>query len=192
VREKNEDAPRPIPASGWAFLDDGAIVLLPRGTPFRAGALYQFTYRARNPPVAGIGYAATRDWVAFLRYAAKDKAGNANPLGIGASQKITAALAHGTSQSGRFLRDMVYNGFNEADHGERVEPAHLRATPGSGARHRPDRQPCAAAVLSPAARLHVQPAVGLFCYRADGRLALSFWRLAAARARQIAYSGDRP
>lgn len=87
---------------------------------------------------------------------------------------------------------IVYNGFNEADHGERVEPAHLRATPGSGARHRPDRQPCAAAVLSPAARLHVQPAVGLFCYRADGRLALSFWRLAAARARQIAYSGDRP
>ena len=43
---------------------------------------------------------------------------------------------------------IVYNGFNEADHGERVEPAHLRATPGSGARHRPDRQPCAAAVLS--------------------------------------------
>jgi hypothetical protein len=51
--------------------------------------------------------------VAFLRYAGKDKAGTANPLGPPGSVK--AAIAHGTSQSGRFLRDMVYNGFNESE-----------------------------------------------------------------------------
>ena len=112
VRERNEAAATPV---RWEYSGDAAIRLLPEGTPFRAGALYQFSYRAKNPPVSGIGYAATRDWVAFLRYAARDQAGTPNPLGIGAGQKISAALAHGTSQSGRFLRDMVYNGFNESE-----------------------------------------------------------------------------
>ena len=115
VRERNDAAPTVIPPSGWEFLDDGAIVLLPRGTPFRAGALYQFSYRARNPPVAGIGYAATRDWIAFLRYQQRDAAGTANPLGPEGRHRIAVALAHGTSQSGRFLRDFVYNGFNETE-----------------------------------------------------------------------------
>src|SRR5260221_3421480 len=81
VRERNDDPARPVPAAGWAVLDDGAIVLLPRGTPFRAGALYQFAYRARNPPVAGIGYAATRDWIAFLRYQQHDGGGTPKPHG---------------------------------------------------------------------------------------------------------------
>ena len=115
VRERNDGAPVTIPRGGWEFRDDGAIVLLPPGTPFRAGALYQFAYRAKNPPVAGIGYAATRDWIGFLRYRQRDAAGAFNPLGSGGRHKIAVALAHGTSQSGRFLRDMLYNGFNETE-----------------------------------------------------------------------------
>ena len=118
VRERNEDAPSLVPREGWEFVAGGetrAIRLLPRGTPFRAGALYQFSYIARNPPVAGIGYAATRDWIAFLRYAQRDRAGTANPLGPEGRHRIAVALAHGTSQSGRFLRDLVYQGFNETE-----------------------------------------------------------------------------
>ena len=115
VRERNDDPPRLIPSGDWEFLDDGAIVLLPRGTPFRAGALYQFSYRARNPPVAGIGYAATRDWIGFLRYQQRDSAGTPNPLGPDGRHGVAVALAHGTSQSGRFLRDMLYHGFNETE-----------------------------------------------------------------------------
>jgi hypothetical protein len=65
--------------------------------------------------VAGIGYAATRDWVAFLRYARQDSAGTANPLAPDGRHKIAVALAHGTSQSGRFLRDLLHNGFNETE-----------------------------------------------------------------------------
>ena len=115
VRGKNEDAPVAIPAAGWDFLDDSAIRLAPPGTPFRAGALYQFSYRARNPPVAGIGYAATRDFVAFLRYQQQDSAGTANPLGPGGRHNISVALAHGSSQGGGFLRGMLYRGFNETE-----------------------------------------------------------------------------
>ncbi len=115
VREKNDDAPVVIAAAGWDFLDDAAIRLSPPGQAFRAGALYQFSYRARNPPVAGIGYAATRDFVSFLRYQQQDSAGTANPLGPGGRHNISVALAHGSSQGGGFLRGMLYRGFNETE-----------------------------------------------------------------------------
>jgi hypothetical protein len=115
VRDRNEDSPSIIQPAAWEFAGDKGVRLLPAGTPFRAGALYQFSYRAKNPPVAGIGYAATRDWVAFLRYQSKDPAGTANPLGPDGRHKVSVALAHGTSQSGRFLRDLVYQGFNETE-----------------------------------------------------------------------------
>ncbi len=115
VRERNDALPVAIAATGWDFLDDGAIRLSPPGTPFKSGALYQFSYRARNPPVAGIGYAATRDWVSFLRYQQQDREGTPNPLGPGGRHNITAALAHGSSQGGGFLRGMLHGGFNETE-----------------------------------------------------------------------------
>ena len=115
VRERNDALPVPIAATGWDFLDDGAIRLSPPGTLFKAGALYQFSYRARNPPVAGIGYAATRDWVSFLRYQQHDREGTPNPLGPEGRHAITVALAHGSSQGGGYLRGMLHGGFNETE-----------------------------------------------------------------------------
>jgi hypothetical protein len=111
VRDRNEDSPSVIHDQAWQFADGNTIRLLPNGTPFRRGALYQLSYRAKNPPVAGIGYAATRDLIAFLRYAEKD-----NPL----AGVTRVAIAHGTSQSGRYLRDMLYSGFNETEEGKPV------------------------------------------------------------------------
>jgi len=113
VRERNADAPAAVPADQWEFVDSQTIRLLPEGTAFRIGAIYQLVYRAANPPVSGIGFAATRDLVAFLRHATTDDAGTANPLAQGGKTMVTRALAHGTSQSGRYLRDFVYRGFNE-------------------------------------------------------------------------------
>jgi hypothetical protein len=111
VRDRNEDSPSVIHDRAWEFADGNTIRLLPNGTPFRRGALYQLTYRAKNPPVSGIGYAATRDFISLLRYGEQG-----NPL-LGATK---VALAHGTSQSGRYLRDMLYNGFNETEEGRPV------------------------------------------------------------------------
>lgn len=115
VREKNDDAPSRLPSSAWEFADARTIRLVPEGATFRAGALYQLSYIARDPPVAGIGYAATRDFVAFLRYGLRDRAGTFNPLGLGGRHRVSHAIAHGTSQSGRFLRDMLHQGFNETE-----------------------------------------------------------------------------
>jgi hypothetical protein len=113
VRERNTDAPKTLDLDQWEFVDAHTIRLKPPGTAFRIGAIYQLIYKAANPPVSGIGFAATRDLVAFLRHDAADDAGIANPLAAGGKSTITRALAHGTSQSGRYLRDFVYQGFNE-------------------------------------------------------------------------------
>jgi hypothetical protein len=113
VRERNSDPPAAVPADQWEFVDAQTIRLKPEGTAFRIGAIYQLVYRAANSPVSGIGFAATRDLVAFLRHAAADDAGTPNPLAQGGKVAISRALAHGTSQSGRYLRDFVYRGFNE-------------------------------------------------------------------------------
>lgn len=111
VRDRNEDSPSVIHPGAWEFADGNTVRLLPNGTPFRRGALYQLSYIARDPPVSGIGYAATRDLISFLRYGEKE-----NPL----AGVTKVAIAHGTSQSGRYLRDMLYNGFNETEEGKPV------------------------------------------------------------------------
>jgi hypothetical protein len=113
VRDRNADAPTTVAADRWEFVDAQTIRLKPEGTAFRIGAIYQLVYQAANPPVSGIGFAATRDLVAFLRHEAADDAGTPNPLARDGKSAITRALAHGTSQSGRYLRDFVYQGFNE-------------------------------------------------------------------------------
>jgi hypothetical protein len=118
VRERNADEPAVIPAGEWEFVD-AQTIRLKDSKPFRIGAIYQLVYKAANPPVSGIGFAATRDLVAFLRREAADDGGTGNPLAVDRRPAVDRALAHGTSQSGRYLRDFVYSGFNE-DEAHRV------------------------------------------------------------------------
>src|SRR5260221_5006442 len=112
VRDRTENTPSVTQPAAWEFADWASIRLLPLGTAFRPGAIYQLSYIAKDPPVTGIGFAATRDLVDFLRYDTSDK----NPL----AGTTKVAIAHGTSQSGRYLRDMVYRGFNETERGKIV------------------------------------------------------------------------
>jgi hypothetical protein len=121
VRPRETDTPAEIPSSGWAFADSRSIKLLPEGTRFQPGLIYDFRYPAKNPKVLGTGYAATRDLVSFLRYEPLDSAGTANPAGVSpGAPGIRAALAVGISQSGRYLRDHVELGFNQDEAHRRV------------------------------------------------------------------------
>lgn len=112
VRARNADEPTLVAPDQWEFAGPQSIRLKP-AAPFRIGAIYQLIYKAADPPVAGIGFAASRDLVSFLRYAVADEAGTPNPLAADGRPPVDRALAHGTSQSGRYLRDFVYRGFNE-------------------------------------------------------------------------------
>jgi Alpha/beta hydrolase domain len=76
---------------------------------FDNSKIYELIYQAKNPIVMGLGFATTRDIASFLRYETQDDTGNANPLGTA----ITRAYAAGGSQTGGYLRDYIYLGFNE-------------------------------------------------------------------------------
>lgn len=114
VRQHYADPP--VAIDGWRYVDATHIALTPENTPFTQGRLYEFVYRATQPKVAGIAFAATRDWVAFLRHATADDAGAANPL----AGTIEHAYGFAISQPGRFFRDMVTLGFNADEQGRRV------------------------------------------------------------------------
>ena len=58
---------------------------------FEAGKTYQIAYRAANPPVAGLGFVAMRDFVAWLKH---------QPDAVAT---VRHAYAFGASQSGRYL-----------------------------------------------------------------------------------------
>jgi hypothetical protein len=119
VRARNTDEPTVIPADKWEFVDAQTVRLLPAGTAFKIGDIYQMIYKASNPPVTGIGFAATRDIVSFARYTTADDAGTPNPLAAGGRPALNRTISQGNSQSGRYLRDFIYSGFNE-DEAHRV------------------------------------------------------------------------
>jgi len=115
-RVKEADPRIEIPASRWAFADCTTVpfpgkpsttqICLQDG--FSTDAIYELVYTAKNPTVSGLGFASTRDLISFLRHGSCDDRGAGNPL-VG---RIRAALTHGTSQSGRYLRTFLLLGFN--------------------------------------------------------------------------------
>ena len=85
-----------VPRNRWSIKDHR--IGLEGG--FEPGKTYEVFYLAEAPPVAGLGYAAIRDAVAWLKHDATSLA------------PVKYAYAYGSSQCGRFLRDLVYLGFN--------------------------------------------------------------------------------
>jgi hypothetical protein len=83
---------------------------------FEPNLLYQVVFTAKDPLVLGIGFAATRDLAAFVRYSAKDDDGTPNPV----AGLVKYAIAAGTSQSGNFLKTFIHLGFNRDEAGRIV------------------------------------------------------------------------
>ncbi|MDB5317772.1 MAG: hypothetical protein JWO24_3616 [Rhodospirillales bacterium] len=106
------DLPRETPAGLTLSVASPREITVTRPPGYDAGAIYELTYTAANPAISGMGFAAVRDVASFLRHTE----GAANPL-AGRTQR---ALAFGVSQSGRFLRDYLYLGFNQDTAGRPV------------------------------------------------------------------------
>ncbi len=104
-------------------------IYLPTG--FEPGWIYELIYQARDPLVLGLGHVAVRDITSFLRHGREDDQGHANPLYSGTGA-IERAYAWGRSQSGRYLRDFVYQGFNADAQGRRVFDGILPHVSGGG------------------------------------------------------------
>lgn len=95
---------------------------------FRPGYLYELVCQAEGPIIQGLGFAAARDFVSFLRHDASAR----NPLRAANTPAATRALGFGSSQSGRFLRHFVYQGFNADEKDRKVFDGILPHVAGGG------------------------------------------------------------
>jgi hypothetical protein len=117
------DSPRDEPFEsgttdvGTGFLQDHGFAIAEVQWELGQGAdLPTFTDSSEQKHfIEGVGFAIVRDATDFLKNAAADSAGTANPL----HGAIKRTLASGKSQSGRFLKTFLYNGFNTVE-GRRV------------------------------------------------------------------------
>ncbi|MDH3711481.1 MAG: alpha/beta hydrolase domain-containing protein [Cyclobacteriaceae bacterium] len=67
---------------------------------FKPGFIYELVYHSENPVVVGLGLAVIRDVISYVKY---------HPQAI---CKATKGIAVGVSQTGRFLRQFLYQNFN--------------------------------------------------------------------------------
>jgi hypothetical protein len=108
VRENGGATPVVLPREGWRFTDAGHIAM--KGG-FKPGVIYDVVYRSSNPLLVGSSFLAVRDTAAFLRWGTEG-----NPCAGG----LERAYLFGVSQSGRFLREMLYLGLEEDEQGRMV------------------------------------------------------------------------
>lgn len=120
MRVHQNDPPQTVAAGDFAFADctstpfpgvpDPQKLCLRNG--FDPNQIYELYYTAKDPLVLGLGFAATRDLVSWLRTSGD----GSNPL----SGSVKAAVMHGTSQSGRWAREYLQLGFNTDETGRQV------------------------------------------------------------------------
>jgi hypothetical protein len=127
-RMRETDVRVPIPRAQWSLetkpipeVKQGVKGTLPQvrlklAGGFRPGYLYELVCESEGPIVQGLGFVAVRDLVSFLQHDTSER----NPLLAGKKSAITRAYGFGVSQSGRFLRHLLYQGFNVDERGRRV------------------------------------------------------------------------
>ncbi len=108
----SRDAPRiVIPRAQWQFAHvvDGKLTPSNRHIHldggFQPGKIYEYVYVVADPVVAGLGFAAVREFASYAKHAS------------GAMTPVERVYAEGISQNGRFLRDFLYQGFNADEDG---------------------------------------------------------------------------
>jgi hypothetical protein len=117
---------RTIPRGDWEFAREelGVAVRDPRhvfySAGFEPGKIYEVVYRAKDPVVAGTGLAAVRDVISWLKYDTTSIA------------PTTVGIAYGVSQTGRFLRHFLYEGFNTDERGRMAYDGIFSHTAGAG------------------------------------------------------------
>lgn len=131
----HQNDPRvPIASDQWAFADcrktpfpgvpSARHICLKEG--FDTNHIYELIYEAKDPTVLGLGFAATRDLVSFLRYGGDAdgtvlaSAGGATPPTGPLAGTVRHTLFFGSSQSGRMGRGFLGLGFNRDEDGRIV------------------------------------------------------------------------
>jgi hypothetical protein len=115
-----------IPRKEWSFahVADGKLTSDPHyvhlSSGFLPGKIYELVYTAKNPAVVGVGLAAVRDFLSYLKYDSQ------------ATAPVKRVYAVGISQSGRFLRHFIYQDFNADEKGRQVMDGIIAHVAGAG------------------------------------------------------------
>ncbi len=116
-----QSVPDTSAATGRRVMPDSThIAWTANADGFRPGRIYELVYRSRNPAIVGLGPAALRDAVAYLKYDTRSIA------------PVDRIVALGISQTGRFLRHFVYDGFNTTEKGRMALDGMMAITAGAG------------------------------------------------------------
>ena len=139
-RQREKDARVVIPRAQWRLQKRGIEENGERGQlphidlvvsgGLQPGSIYEVVYEAQGPIVQGLGLAGIRDLLSFLKHATSEK----NPLWIVDKRASAAKFAYGfgVSQSGRCLRQFLYDGFNADEKGRPVFDAVMPHVAGAG------------------------------------------------------------
>jgi hypothetical protein len=115
-----------LPRGSWRFGRDSSctVVTDPRSVymaaGFAPGKIYEVVYRAGNPLVVGTGLAVVRDMMSYLKY---------DPTAIAHAK---SGIGYGVSQTGRFIRHFLYQGFNVDERGRPAFDGFFVHTAGAG------------------------------------------------------------
>jgi len=118
VRDGRDTPRRMVPRGQRHFGDRGETIVMERG--FSPGRIYELVYVSQDPPLVGLGLAAVRDMMSFAKYDPR------SPF------PVQQGIAFGVSQTGRFLRHFLYQGFNVDEDGRKVYDGMLIHTAGAG------------------------------------------------------------
>lgn len=126
VRDAPDGQRQTIPRTQWSFahtIDGKAVAdahFIHLNGGFLPGKIYEIVYQAKDPVVAGLGLAAVRDFLSFLKY---------DPQ---ATAPVLRVYAVGISQSGRFLRHFLYQDFNADEQNRQVMDGVIAHVAGGG------------------------------------------------------------
>ena len=121
VRDQVEGPRKTVPREDW-HIEDNSVVVLKGG--FDPGRLYELVYTSQDSPVSGVGFAAIRDTISWLKYGGR--------VANGPEDRYARAIGFGISQSGRLLRTFLYYGFNRDEEGRKVFDGILADVSGAG------------------------------------------------------------
>jgi hypothetical protein len=114
---------RVLSRDDWQFAPDGCS--LRSATGFDAG-LIEAVYRAGGSPVAGLGLAAVRDLASYFKHGSSAATLRESP------ELMRRVIGFGYSQSGRFLRELVRDGFTQDERGRPAFDGVMVASAGAG------------------------------------------------------------